>query len=157
MVNKAETIHVSNPETHESGKNGSQSYLLPEGTRVYLSAPGVHFNPRYWPDPYKLDPRRWIATTEQKRDKAIVAADRTRQMRGTLLTFSDGARACLGRKFAQAEYIAFFATLLRAYRVVLQPGQDADRIEKSLFAKSAGKITLAPLDKVPIRLEKRIM
>ncbi|KAH7349069.1 putative cytochrome P450 oxidoreductase [Pyrenochaeta sp. MPI-SDFR-AT-0127] len=135
MVNKAETVIVSNPDPQETSNNSSQSYMLPADTRVYLSAPGVHFNPRYWPNPYKLDPYRWMATNGQKRDKAVVAADRTRHMRGTLLTFSDGARSCLGRKFAQAEYIAFFATLLKTYRVVLQPGQDPAEIEKSLFAK----------------------
>jgi cytochrome P450 len=154
MVNKPETVNISSPGTDEKS---SQSYLLPAGTRVYLSAPGVHFNPRYWPEPYKLDPHRWMDAKDEKRDKTVVAADRTRQMRGTLLTFSDGARACLGRKFAQAEYIAFFATLLRTYRVVLQPGQNPAKIQKDLFAKSAGKITLAPLDKVQIKLEKRIV
>jgi cytochrome P450 len=155
MANKPETIHVSNPKSdRDTGDNG-QSYILPAETRVYLSAPGVHFNPRYWPDPYKLDPQRWMATEEEKRDKHMVAADRTRHMRGSLLTFSDGARACLGRKFAQAEYIAFFATLLKTYRVVLEKGQDPAKVERDLFMKSAGKITLAPLDKVQLKLEKR--
>ena len=76
-----------------------RNHALPPGCRVYLSAPGVHYNERYWPDPYKLDPTRWMTVPNRAAyaeksvktmDKKVVAADRNRQMRGTLLTFSDG-------------------------------------------------------------------
>ena len=74
-------------------------------------------------------------------------------MRGTLLTFSDGSRACLGRKFAQAEYIAFFASLLRGYDVVLKPGLNKKAVEKDLYLKCAGKLTLAPLSSIMLALK----
>jgi cytochrome P450 len=76
-------------------------------------------------------------------------------MKGTLLTFSDGSRACLGREFAQAEYVAFFATLLRQYRVRLAPGSDPAVVERDLLAKSAGTITLAPLANVRLHIQPR--
>lgn len=53
---------VKNPElitTSESDGAMPKSYLLPAGTRVYLSSPAVHYHPKYWPDPLKLDPLRW--------------------------------------------------------------------------------------------------
>ncbi|KAL4966561.1 cytochrome P450 [Aspergillus stella-maris] len=131
----------------------SKPYLLPAGTRVYLSAPGIHYHPKYWPDPEKLDPHRWINTDNS--GKRVTAADRNRQMRGTFLGFSDGGRACLGRKFAQAEYIAFFATLLRRCRVELAPGVDAAIIKRDLYGKSGGSITLTPLGNVPLRIRAR--
>ena len=137
----------------------TNTILLPPGTRVYLSAPGVHYHPNYWPDPYKLDPQRWMAPAKHLSsivdEKRVVAADKTRHMRGTLLTFSDGARACLGRKFAQAEYIAFLTALLRDYRVVLADGQDKEVVRRDIFLKCAGKVTLAPVEHVKIGLKKR--
>ncbi|RHZ65529.1 uncharacterized protein CDV56_109182 [Aspergillus thermomutatus] len=143
------------------GPNGSRkSYVLPAETRVYLSAPGVHYHPKYWPEPYKLDPGRWLSArgasnTTATNGKRVVASDRTRQMRGKLLTFLDGSRACLGRKFAQAEYIAFFVSLLRRYRVELAPGSDPAVVERDLYGKSGGKITLTPLDSVQLLIRSR--
>lgn len=88
--------------------------------------------------------------------KKVTTADRARQMRGTFLTFSDGQRSCLGRKFAQSEYIAFLATLLKDYRVVLGEGQDFERVEKDVYLRCAGRITLAPLDNVKLELKRRL-
>lgn len=176
MITKPQPILVGSPN-NTSAAAPPTTYILPAGTRVYLSAPGIHYHPRYWPSPYTLDPHRWTApssvhhatgdddiavirppaTTDQA--KRIVAADRTRHMRGTLLTFSDGARACLGRKFAQSEYMAFLAALLKDYRVCLPAGGegslDSRMVERDLFNKSAGKVTLAPFAEVGLRLERR--
>ncbi|KAF5861258.1 hypothetical protein ETB97_000450 [Aspergillus alliaceus] len=108
------------------GPDGTpKPYVLPAGTRVYLNAPAVHYHPKYWPDPYKLDPGRWCNSPGgEKHDP------------------------CLGRKFAQAEYIAFFITLLRQYCVSLAPGSDPAVVERDLIGKSAGTITLAPLGNI---------
>ena len=177
MINKPQSILVSSASNPPAAAPPT-NYILPAGTRVYLSAPGVHYNPRYWPSPYSLDPHRWTAASSVHNEtsdedntvivrpfavidqaKRIVAADRTRHMRGTLLTFSDGARSCLGRKFAQSEYMAFLAALLKDHRVCLPTGEggifDPSMIERNLFNKSAGKITLAPFTDVGLRLQKR--
>ncbi|KAL4745452.1 hypothetical protein BDW72DRAFT_208175 [Aspergillus terricola var. indicus] len=146
MIHQPERIITDGPD------GSPKSYDLPAGTRVYLNAPAVHYHPKYWPEPYKLDPNRWRSSQGEKH---VVASDRTRQMKGTLLTFSDGSRACLGRKFAQAEYVAFFATLLRQYRVRLAPGSDPAVVERDLFGKSAGTITLAPLANVRLHIQPR--
>jgi cytochrome P450 len=157
MVNRPERI-----TTEE--QDGPKSYILPAGTRVYLNAPAVHYSDKHWPDHKKLDPTRWYdppsGAGQANRDsnptkKKVVAADKTRHMRGTLITFSDGSRACLGRKFSQAEYIAFMATLLRDYRVELAPGSDPKVVERDINLKCAGKLTLAPLDNVKLSLRRR--
>ncbi|PYI24537.1 putative cytochrome P450 oxidoreductase [Aspergillus violaceofuscus CBS 115571] len=147
MIHRPEHIITVEPNgTHKS-------YSLPAGTRVYLNAPAVHYHPKHWPDPYRLDPNRWLISPNG--EKHVVASDRTRHMRGTLLTFSDGSRACLGRKFAHAEYISFFVTLLGQYRVVLPHGSDPEVVARDLFGKSAGTITLAPHGNVPISIQSR--
>ncbi|KAI5200803.1 hypothetical protein E4T38_06384 [Aureobasidium subglaciale] len=138
------------------GSGKVSSHILPPETRVYLNTPAVHYSEKYWPNPTELDPSRWMPEPKaENTDKKVVAADRTRHMRGTLLTFSDGARSCLGRKFAQAEYIAFLTSLLRDYRVELEPGQDVATVRRDLDLKCAGKVTLAPLDTLRLTLKKR--
>jgi len=161
MTAKGDQIYVSS--------NGPSSpptpYTLPPETRVYLNTPGTHYNPRYWPDPETLDPSRWMSadasggvkmnSVKEPAGKKVIGADKTRQMRGRLLTFSDGSRACLGRKFAQAEFMAFVATLLRDYRVVLAEGEDPERVHHDLFLKSAGKVTMSPCRQFGLNLKKR--
>lgn len=93
--------------------------------------------------------------TTKSRKAATVAADKTRQMRGTLLTFSDGARVCLGRKFAQAEFMAFFAALLHEYEVCFAEGTDVEQARRDLSWKSSGKVTLAPLQHFQLKLKRR--
>ncbi|KAI9878966.1 MAG: hypothetical protein M1830_010020 [Pleopsidium flavum] len=158
MVKTPTEILVTSPNPHEPAR----AHILPKECRVYLSAPAVHYSERYWPSPRTLDPSRWLDNvnavpekTPEVADKKVVAADKTRQMRGTFLTFSEGARACLGRKFAQAEYIGFLAALLKDFRVVLGEGMDPVEVENDLYLRCAGKVTLSPLDKVKLGLEKR--
>lgn len=138
-VNQPTQIFVS------SDVGNPTPYTLPKECRVYLNAPAIHYSERYWPSPLTLDPSRW-------RESPNVIRDR----RGSFLTFSDGSRACLGRKFAQAEYIAFLAVLLREYKVTLGEGMDPVVVEKDVYLRCAGKISLAPLDNVRLSLEKRV-
>ncbi|KEQ75116.1 putative TPA: cytochrome P450 oxidoreductase [Aureobasidium namibiae CBS 147.97] len=152
------TKMVSTPQRISVSLGGDKlsSHMLPPETRVYLNTPAVHYSENYWPNANELNPHRWMP--EHKvgtANKKVVAADRTRHMRGTLLTFSDGARSCLGRKFAQAEYIAFLTALLRKYRVELAPGQDIEAVRRDLDYKCAGKVTLAPLDTLRLTLKPR--
>ncbi|KAI1733348.1 cytochrome P450 [Xylaria scruposa] len=150
MCTEDQTIHLRDERTKKS-----KDVVLPAGCRVYLSASGVHYHPRYWENPEELDPERWFTdkfsrsgegSEADEGGKHVVAAYRTRQMRGTLLTFSDGARACLGRKFAQAEYMAFFATLLRRFCITFADGVAVNKMKFSINHKSAGKvISLMPL------------
>lgn len=152
MVNQPTTISVSTLQ-------GSKPVLLPAGCRVYLNVPATHHTERYWPDPYKLDPTRWMKTVSDpsaaKLDKNVVASDKNRHMQGRFLTFSDGARACLGRKFAQAEYVAFFVSMLREFRVVLREDMDSKDVEEKIFRRCKGTLTLAPLDNIGMILQKR--
>ena len=97
-----------------------------------------------------------IAVTPNERPgKKVVASDKSRQVRGTLMTFSGGARACLGRKFTQSEYISVLATILREYRIVLGEGVDAKAVKQEIDHLAAGTVTLAPLKYVKLALKKR--
>ena len=71
------------------------------------------------------------------------------------MTFSDGARACLGRKFAQSEYVAFVVTLLREFRVKLREEYTREDVERKIRCRCKGTLTLAPMDDVGLVLAKR--
>lgn len=157
MVHNSTRVQTTDPNTGVTTQR-----ILPAGCRIYLNAPATQYSPRYWPSPLTLDPSRWsnvVPATDAKAaeigNKKVVAADKTRQMRGTFLTFSDGSRACLGRKFAQAEYLGLLTALLKEYRVVLGEGMDKVQVEKDIYLRCAGKVTLSPLDNVSLGLRKR--
>lgn len=85
------------------------------------------------------------------------------------MTFSEGARACMGRKFAQAEFVCFFAVVLRRYRLELgggegvgmeggagRRGERREEVEKRLRRRCAGSpVTLAVGEDVRVRLVGR--
>ncbi|EKM58127.1 uncharacterized protein PHACADRAFT_58785, partial [Phanerochaete carnosa HHB-10118-sp] len=56
---------------------------MPKGSSISLHTPGLHYNPRYWPEPDVFRPARFLA------------ADWPRD---AFLPFSAGPRACLGRR-----------------------------------------------------------
>lgn len=154
MTSAPAPIYVSQP----SGP--PKTVILPAECRVYINVPATHHTSRYWPDPYKLDPTRWLKPPQPEKplpssNKETTAVVRSRHVRGAFLTFSDGGRACLGRKFAQAEYIAFLATLLREYRIELREDMEKALVQKWIYLRCKGTLTLAPLDNVRLVLKKR--
>ena len=156
MISKPTTITVY-PANEQP-----RQHTLPAQCRVYLNTHAVHYNERYWPEPLNIRPERWMneirvkAQDPEPGSRKTDASDKTRQVRGTLMTFSGGARACLGRKFAQSEYISMLATLLREYRLVLGEGVDASIAQRETDTLASGGITLSPLNYVKLALEKRI-
>lgn len=75
--------------------------------------------------------------------------------KGTFLPFSEGARACSGKKFASVEFVAVLFTLLREHRVELEGGWTAERVRKVLSGRKAGGLTLQPPESIPLKYVKR--
>ncbi|KAJ7596564.1 cytochrome P450 [Mycena floridula] len=78
--------------------------------------------------------------------------------KGTFLPFSEGSRACSGKKFASVEFVAVLYTLLKEHRVELaldQPGWSRERVMKVLAGRKAGALTLAVPEHIPLRFVKR--
>ncbi len=111
-------------------------------------------SPLRWlsPTPNTYNPSKTDAVPERPRAQPFTA----RHARGTFLTFSEGPRACLGKKFAMAEFVAFFASVLQKHRIRLAHGVRKDDVEQFYRLRSAGSpITLAPPGDVPLRLVSR--
>jgi len=131
--------------------------VVPEDTYIQVAAVVAHRNPNYWPtlssttgaknDLDEFNPARWLShskqngkhsathnATEDKEDFGGPDGDDTsasmfQPPRGSYIPFSDGPRACLGRRFAQIEVLAALAVIFRDYSVELDVGEYATQEE----------------------------
>ena len=170
MVDEDQKIFVESKDTHKGYGDSSITHILPSQCGVIVNNTGIHYSESYWPEAHKIDPHRWLSedpngfkparsSIQEEYDpnhvdtKFAIPA----HVKGTFLTFSEGPRACLGRKFAQAEQIAFFARLLRRYQIRLGGNVSKAEVEQNIRLRSAGSpVTLALPDDVKLFLDPRI-
>lgn len=81
-------------------------YHVPAYSHVLIPIRAVHYDPRWYPDPEKIDLSRWL-------DDA--AADRPRQ---SFLPFGGGNRICIGNRFALMESQLVTARILQRFHPV---------------------------------------
>jgi cytochrome P450 len=75
--------------------------------------------------------------------------------KGSFLAFSEGARACLGKRVATVEFVAVISTLLRRHRVELEDDWSVERVKKVLGGRKAGALTMQPPEPIPLRFVRR--
>ena len=111
---------------------------VPNNTYVSLSQLGAHRNPKHWPcgpptssqDPWhprsnqdndleEFRPERWFASSSDEKPQLSGKRRFFRPQRGVYFPFSEGARVCVGRRFAQIEYAAVLAVIFRSYSIEL--------------------------------------
>ena len=87
---------------------------VPAGSIVLVDVSATHTNPKYWgdaeegPRPLAFDPLRWLEGG---------VGGGFRPAPGAWEGFSDGARSCIGRRFAQVEFVAVLARVFWEYCV----------------------------------------
>ena len=147
--------------------SAKQIATLPSHCGVVVNNTAIHFNDEYWPQPEKFDPRRWLSTKPNTFDPSCkhaglspddTAGERyqfSNHMKGTFLTFSEGPRACLGRRFAQVEFAAFFTRLLKDHRIKLQEAHPGEVERKLRLCSGGSPVTLVPSVDVKIGLAAR--
>lgn len=142
--------------------------MIPPGWAIELSAIGVHRNPRYWsPDPDSYRPDRWFISKQAENVNSWRSSDGEEERlkkpaRGSFFPFSEGFRACLGKKFAQVEMVAVMAEFLRNHSVELVVDEKAgDKWEavaeqtKKDFNNCFTGITLYVRKEIPLAVVKR--
>jgi cytochrome P450 len=82
-------------------------YMLPAGSVVILSQYVTHRDPRWYPEPLRFDPDRWLP------------ASRSERPRFSYFPFSAGSRSCLGEAFAGTEVVLCLATLAQKWKLHL--------------------------------------
>jgi cytochrome P450 len=102
------------------------------GSFVVVSPWLMHRNERYWKDPHMFDPHRF---------------DDPKQIeKYTYFPFGMGPRICIGAGFAMQEAVLLLATIIRRYRLELEPGFVPD---------IAGRLTTRSVNGMNIRLTRR--
>ena len=94
---------------------------VPAGTYISICTPALHNNPRYWDEPEKFKPARFLGSYN----------------RDAFLPFSGGPRGCIGRGFAETEGVAVLALLVSRYRVEVR---DEPRYRGETWEERKGRL-----------------
>jgi cytochrome P450 len=108
-------------------------YTIPRGTIVLVSQYLLHHDARFFSEPERFDPDRWLPERQHGRPKFAY------------FPFGGGNRVCIGESFAWMEGILVLVTLARRWRL--------ERLETSPVPMKA-LITLRPAR--PIRMRARL-
>jgi cytochrome P450 len=92
-------------------------YIVPAGAIILMSPYVMHHDMRYFPDPFRFDPDRWMPDARASRPQF------------SYFPFGGGSRRCIGEGFAMMEAVMVLATLAQRWsprcvatnRVALQP------------------------------------
>ncbi|XP_057669812.1 cytochrome P450 4C1-like [Diorhabda carinulata] len=79
--------------------------VFPAGSSVFFCTLHIQRNPKYWPDPLKFDPDRFLPENVAKRHPC------------TYIPFSYGPRNCIGAQYAMINMKTILATILRRFRI----------------------------------------
>ncbi len=107
-------------------------YMIPKGSDVVISQYVNHHDPRYFPDPERLDPDRWNG--EVKLPKFAY------------FPFGGGSRSCVGEPFAWMEGVLLLATISRNWSMRHVQGHKVEMLPR---------ITLRPRYGMKMELFKR--
>ncbi|MBI3504423.1 MAG: cytochrome P450 [Proteobacteria bacterium] len=111
----AETMRLY-PPAYAIGRRAVDAYTvgeyeLPARTIVIVSPYLVHRDPRWWSDPERFDPDRWLPEQVATRPKF------------SYFPFGAGTRICIGEQFAWTEAVLVLATIAQRWRLWLAPKQ----------------------------------
>lgn len=117
-----------------------RGFTVPRGSILLAPQWVVHRDPRFYPEPDKFQPERFLAGS----------ADATRESRPkhAYFPFAAGSRQCIGEGLAWMEGVLILATIACAWTLAPLPGAPSTlRLDP--------KVTLRPRDGIPLLLKKR--
>ncbi|KAJ1662042.1 hypothetical protein IW140_006159 [Coemansia sp. RSA 1813] len=89
-----------------------KGHFIPGGTAIFINTWGSHTAEKYWADPFKFDPMRFL-----DKDPKL-----NRQRRHSIFTFGYGNRICMGKHLAWVNLMTILANILRNYNISLPEG-----------------------------------
>lgn len=108
-------------------------WLVPRGAVVVAAQAVMHRDPRWWPEPDRFDPLRFMPEARLSRPKLAY------------FPFGAGPRVCIGEGFAWMEAVLIVATLAQRWRLELV----------SRDVRPQASITLRPKGGIRMRLTRR--
>lgn len=106
------------------------SHHISAGTNILIPIRHVHHDPRWWPEPERYDPTRFLPETKSDRPRCAY------------LPFGGGRRVCIGRSFALMEAVLITAMLAQRYRFELLPGGEQIRPETTFTLRPRGGLPM---------------
>ncbi|GBP95421.1 Cytochrome P450 6B2 [Eumeta japonica] len=83
--------------------------ILRKGDLVMISAYGLHYDPKYYPNPEEFNPERFSPENKSKLPSCVY------------LPFGDGPRNCIGMRFAKVQSMIGIAGFLNKFKVETSP------------------------------------
>lgn len=110
-------------------------YKVPKGETAVIFAYMIHRDEKFYPDPEKFDPDRFLPENTKNRHPY------------SYIPFSAGRRNCIGQRFALMEEKVFLAKILRRFEI--RSIKTIDEIEP------VGDLIIHPKNGIPIKLNLR--
>ncbi|KAI0047499.1 614/534 cytochrome P450 [Auriscalpium vulgare] len=134
---------TSLPITRTDGTDARDRIVVPKGAIVSIHVAGLHTNPMYWDDPMAFKPERFLGDWP----------------RDAFVPFSQGARACIGRKFFETEGMAVLAMLVAQYTIAIKPeskfAHETAEARAARVLRAVPGVTTTPV-RVPLVFRRRI-
>jgi len=111
------------------------SYRIPPGSVAIISSFVTQRDPRWFPEPLRFDPERWLPAAKLERPKF------------SYFPFSAGSRSCLGEAFASTEGVLCLATIAQKWKFRLAAGAPISL---------QPQLTLRARDGIKMRAERRV-
>ncbi|KAH9941623.1 cytochrome P450 [Epithele typhae] len=117
---------------------------VPRGSYITLCAPSLHHNPKYFDEPSRFRPARFLDPGSRARD--------------AFLPFSGGPRGCIGRGFAETEAVAALTLLVARFRVTVREearfAGETREARAARLLRSQHSLTIYP-ERAPLVLTRR--
>ncbi|KAJ3301280.1 hypothetical protein HDV03_001074 [Kappamyces sp. JEL0829] len=110
-------------------------YVLPAGSYVNIHTFGAQYSEKTWgPTRFEFNPSRWFVDPDCGNSaQAVKQKSGEHSLKGFLHTkryafipFSDGPRSCLGKRFAEVEFMTAIVSIIQKYEVQVPPGVSAE-------------------------------
>ncbi|XP_046383450.1 cytochrome P450 6k1-like [Ischnura elegans] len=88
----------------EEYRNPEYNLVIPKGMHVLVPVLGIHYDPKYYKDPYKFDPERFSGDSKDDRPSC------------TYMPFGEGPRLCIGMRFAEMQIKSSLVSMLSKVR-----------------------------------------
>jgi cytochrome P450 len=116
-------------------------WLVPKGSIVNILSIIPHMDPRWFPDPERFDPSRFLGDAAKDIE------------RGAYLPFGTGPRVCIGQGFAMMEMTLILAMLLQRFTLRPAPGQQQPGVRMQVTLRPQGGLHLVLEPRTGVRAQ----